>query len=100
MERIVRSGEVSPAYLFVGPRGVGKATMALEFARSLNCLSEDLKPCGVCERCELIGRIAHPDVHLLVAESTKRTGPEDREPRPRAYNPEKIIKIDQVYEVL
>jgi DNA polymerase-3 subunit delta' len=87
---------VSSVYLFVGPRGVGKATMAFEFARTLNCIGEGNKPCGTCKHCGPIGRLNHPDVHLLVAESTKRTEADDNEARPRAYDPDKKIKIEQV----
>ncbi len=46
-------GQLAHAYLFCGPRGVGKTTTARIFAKMINCYnpSEDMEPCGVCESC-------------------------------------------------
>ena len=46
-------GQLAHAYLFCGPRGVGKTTTARIFAKSINCLNpgHDMEPCGKCESC-------------------------------------------------
>ncbi|KAI4343323.1 hypothetical protein MLD38_027845 [Melastoma candidum] len=43
---------IAPVYLFQGPRGTGKTSLARIFAAALNCLTmRDAKPCGICKRC-------------------------------------------------
>jgi DNA polymerase-3 subunit gamma/tau len=50
----VKSGRIAHAYLFTGPRGVGKTTVARIFARAVNCLNpKDGEPCEECENCKL-----------------------------------------------
>jgi len=55
---------VSHAYLFTGPPGVGKSTLALNMARALLCEQPD-KPCGNCEPCRKTMEGIHPDVRIV-----------------------------------
>jgi len=58
------------AYLFVGPEGVGRRTLALHFARALNCqkAAEPGEFCGQCRDCRGIQKLQHPDLSLVMPE--------------------------------
>jgi DNA polymerase-3 subunit gamma/tau len=60
---------VGHAYLFSGPRGVGKTTSARLLAMAVNCEAAADRPCGQCESCRLVRSGAHPDVIELDAAS-------------------------------
>jgi DNA polymerase-3 subunit delta' len=77
-EREALSGQVSHAYLIMGPERIGKTTLALEFARLLQCQGramEEREPCGACQSCRKIAAGAHPDVSLVARPTDKRTLP-------------------------
>jgi DNA polymerase III subunit delta' len=75
--RAVQARTVPPAYLFVGPPGVGKRATAFALAQALNCPAAGEDACDRCAVCQRIEKFVHPDIHLL-------------EPQGR------VIKIDQI----
>lgn len=73
LERAVVEGRTSHAYLFCGPRGTGKTTMARLLSKALLCeKGPGQLPDGTCDQCTAIAEGTHPDVYELDAAS--RTG--------------------------
>lgn len=64
LDRAVRQQRIHHAYVFSGPAGVGRRTLALAFARALLCES-GVPPCGQCTNCQRVQRGVHPDVQVL-----------------------------------
>lgn len=71
LKNAIRSGQVAQAFLFCGPRGVGKTTCARIFAKALNCLhlTEDGEPCNECESCRLFNESTSFNIYELDAAS-------------------------------
>lgn len=57
-------GQLSHAYLFLGPPRIGKTTLAVALAQAVNCTG-DSPPCGECRSCRLIAAGRHPDIRLV-----------------------------------
>jgi len=77
-------GNLRHAYLFTGPPGVGRRTLALRLAQAVNCLQPPSpgEPCLACSSCLQIGRQQHPDLAIVEAENVGGT-----------------LKVDQVREL-
>ena len=100
----LRENKLSHAYLFTGPRGVGKTTLARLIAKGVNCLnSEDVtdNPCGVCDNCREISQGISMDMIEIDAASNRGID-EIRELKEKInYQPikgrKKIYIIDEVH---
>jgi len=75
---------VRHAYLFAGPPGVGRRTLAIRFARAVSCTNPPApgESCGTCRACQQIETMQYPDLSVVQAESEGA-----------------VLKIDQVREV-
>ncbi len=71
LKNSIQRGQLAHAYLFCGPRGVGKTTSARIFARIINCSNPgpDMEPCGRCESCESFAQGRSYCIHELDAAS-------------------------------
>jgi DNA polymerase-3 subunit gamma/tau len=69
LKNAVSTGRIGHAYLFCGPRGTGKTSIAKIFAKMLNCSVSPEDPCGQCENCKLVQAGSHPDIIEIDAAS-------------------------------
>jgi DNA polymerase-3 subunit delta' len=83
LKKHVAEGATRHAYLFAGPPGLGRRTLALRFAQALNCQTpvESGVPCGECRDCRQIAAMQHADLTVVQADSEGG-----------------ILKVDQIRE--
>jgi DNA polymerase-3 subunit delta' len=78
------NGRMQHAYLFSGPQGIGRRTLALRLTQAINCSEPPRpgQPCGECRNCELIENMRHPDLSIIQADKVGGN-----------------LKVDQIREV-
>lgn len=69
LKNALKQDKIAHAYLFCGPRGTGKTSMARLFAKALNCSKGQCNQCNSCENCLAIMHGNHPDVFEIDAAS-------------------------------
>src|SRR6188474_116419 len=71
LQKHIVHGTPRHAYLFSGPPGLGRRTLALRFAQALNCPTpfEPGIPCGVCRDCQQIAAMRHADLTVVQSEA-------------------------------
>src|SRR5215216_5626876 len=71
LKKHVVHGTTRHAYLFAGPPGLGRRTLALRFAQALNCETPTGAgiPCGECRNCKQIASMQHPDLTVIHADA-------------------------------
>ena len=73
LRNAISSGRIHQAYVFAGPRGVGKTTTARLLARALNCVNGPTPdPCGICDACQEIAQSR--DMDVLEIDAATHTG--------------------------
>ena len=98
----IASGKIGHAYLFCGPRGTGKTTLAKIFARAINCENPaDGSPCGTCATCKALSNGANIDISEIDAASNNGVD-EMRDLRENVQYPPvsgkyKVYIIDEVH---
>lgn len=81
LTEIIQTKRIGHAYMFCGPDGIGRKTMAVCFAKALTCNGrqpDTAEPCGICEACILNKSDTNPDVIIIKKQENKATiGVED-----------------------
>jgi DNA polymerase-3 subunit delta' len=80
---MIEKDEIDGSYLFVGPMGVGKRTLSIEFAKAINCEKKGLDACEECISCSKINSLNYPDLFIIQKEKESS-----------------FIKIDRIRDII
>ncbi len=96
LKKHVIHGTMRHAYLFAGPPGIGRRTLALRFAQALNCKTpiEPGVPCGQCRDCKQIDAMQHPDLNIVEPTILDPKGGRELIPHPNGE-----IRIEQIRDL-
>lgn len=96
LRRHAARGETRHAYLFSGPPGVGRRTLAIRLAQALNCESPVApgEPCFICRTCKQIEAMQHPDLSVVEPTIKDPDNPKELIPHPNGE-----IRIQQIRDL-
>lgn len=96
LKKHVIHGAMRHAYLFCGPPGLGRRTLALRFAQALNCPTpaDPGIPCGTCRDCKQIAYMQHPDLSIVEPTIKDPDNPKELIPGPNGE-----IRISQIRDL-
>lgn len=85
LQGAIETGQIAHAYLFYGPDGIGKKTIAQVLAMALNCTAASKNGCGQCSSCRKTQNGTHPDLHWLKPEGKSLRIEQMRQLKKHAY---------------